>query len=359
VWKIAALLVMIGGISAAFRADSAIGDLETVGRLVFLFTLWPWLALTVVDSYDRAWKAVWLFPFGAALSGLAALLQLHAGLHIPGSYTFVGRAPGLTQDVNDQGAVLASAFPLGVGALLYRLNARRLLNVLIVVFIGIGLVLSGSVTGMISAVVGAVVLALRGRSGSRFLAGMAVVVVAFVVGEHLLGRGSLSPIQRFDAATGNPAVNGQGSFSARLQTWSFAWKGIVQDPLIGRGLDPTSETTPIGLGAHNMILLTWWGGGLCTLVGLAAAAGLALREGWHRSNQSLKEITFASFVSAITFSMTGPVLFDRFFWFPALMILVVVRLPKLSTDARDEIRLHVKSQLDLESTDGRMQAKDS
>jgi hypothetical protein len=356
VWKATALLVIIGGISAAFRADSAAGDLVTTGRLIFLFTIWPWLALTVLDTRERAWKALRLFLIGAAVSGLAALLQLHAGVHIPGSNTFLGRAPGLTQDVNDQGGALASAFPMAVGALVYQLNSRRLLNVIVVIFIAIGLVFSGSVTGMISAVAGAVVLALRGRSASRIISGLAVVVVAFVVGEHFLGSGSLSPLQRFNQATGTSPISGPGSLSARLQTWSFAWKGIVQDPIVGRGLDQASGTTQNGFETHNMILLVWWGGGLCTLLGLVAAAGLALREGWSRSNQALKEITFASFIAAITYAMTGPVLFDRFFWFPALMILVVVRLPKLSTDVHHESRS--ESESNLESTNGWVKVKE-
>jgi O-antigen ligase len=216
---------------------------------------------------------------------------------------------------------------MAVGAIFHRVQAQRWLMVGVVVFITTGLVLSGSVTGMLAAVVGVTVLVVRGNAGARALVGLAIVAVAFFVGEHFLGHGSLTPLQRLQQATGGPTINGQDSFSQRLSTWGFAWSYIASDPIVGRGLDAASGLTNGGIFTiHNLFLLAWFQGGLATLAGVVTAVAWAVREGWRRSSQVLIELPFAAFIGAITYAMTGPVLFDRFFWFPALMILAVHQL---------------------------------
>jgi len=324
-WLAAAALVAVGGCLAGFRADSIPGDLATTVRLVYLMTIWVWQARYALDTRERVWTAVNLFVAGSAISGLAGLLELHGGLVIPGSLPVFGRSPGLTQHVNDQGAVLAAAFPMAVGSTMHstRRSIFRIALILSIALIAIGLLSSGSVSGMLGAAVGIVVLTLRARSLGKTLVGVLIVGGAFLIGSHFLAHGSLNPLQRFDQATGGGSIAGQDTASTRIQTWEIAWHRIIQNPLVGAGLDPNSELTVDGFSAHNILLLAWSQGGLFTFIGILAAVSYSVRRGWSRTGDGLMEVAFAGVAAAIAYAMTGPVLFDRFFWFPVILPLVV------------------------------------
>lgn len=336
-WKVATFLILLGAALAAPRADSDLGNYAVAARLAYILLVWPWTAFACLNSKDRLLTAMRLFVVGAGISGFVGLLELH-GLHIHGALLQDGRAAGLTQHVNDQGAVLGAAVPIAFGLWLRRRRGTSdPMMLLSLAGILIGLVSSGSVSGMLAGSVGVSVLLARGRSVRTVIKSALVIVVSYYVGVRLLNHSALSPLGRLRLTTSSAALYGQNTSASRVETWQLAWHQILHNPFVGRGLDARSGMldlpsvdgfTTTSLQTHNFILLAWYQGGLLTVIGVMTAVVYAFRQCWRRTNNLLAEVAFASFSASFVFALTGPVLFDRFFWFPAMLLLIVPTLPR-------------------------------
>ncbi len=300
-WKVAAFLILLGAALAALRADSIGGNYAVGLRLGYVLLVWPWTAFASLTNGERLLRAMRLFVIGAGISGFVGLLQLH-GLHVHGAPLQGGRASGLTQHVNDQGALLGAAAPIAFGLWLRRPRGTSDWTMLLsLAAILIGLVSSGSVSGMFAATAGVAVLLARGRSIRTVIKSVVVIVVAYYVGVRLLGHSGLSPLGRLRLTTNNAALNGQDTSASRIETWHLAWHQVVHNPLVGRGLDIRSGlfqlpsvdgVTTTTLQAHNFLLLAWYQGGMLTLVGVVTAVVYAFRQCWRRTNNLLAEVAF-------------------------------------------------------------------
>ena len=101
------------------------------------------------------------------------------------------------------------------------------------------------------------------------------------------------------------------------------------------GLDLYSVTRPFGVEAyeydiHNLVIGLWYKTGLLGLAGILLALLAILRAGWTailRSSSAgesrLAVALSSSFVAFIVFAMTAPVLFTRFGWIAAALILAL------------------------------------
>jgi O-antigen ligase len=110
---------------------------------------------------------------------------------------------------------------------------------------------------------------------------------------------------------------------------------IERDPFLGVGLDLVSVTKPFGVvsyqyDVHNLVIGTWYKAGLFGLIGLLMAVFAVLRVGWTAildSRTDSEEVVVAallsSFVAFVVFAMGAPVLFSRYGWIPAALLLAL------------------------------------
>ena len=326
-WQWAAVLVAVGGVLATVRAVSPVDNLAVTLRLLFIFAVWPWQVRILIDTHSRMTKAVRLFIVGAAASGIAALLQFRFGISLGASGVLHGRAVGLTGHVNDQGGLLAIALSVALGQIVYGMERNRVTKLGIAIFCGIGLVLSGSVSGMLAALVGVAVLALRkGVSVKVLLIGAAVLCIGWVAASNLKvldvdGR-PVTPLQRLSMATGGGRQD-QNTLDSRIATDRFAVEEITKNPLIGKGLDEQSGLTVHGLQAHNIFVLAWFQGGPLVLLGELIALLAVARGAWSqsRARDPLRESLIAAFAAGVAFSMSAPTLYNRYFWLAPVFLL--------------------------------------
>jgi O-antigen/teichoic acid export membrane protein/O-antigen ligase len=333
-------LFCVGGLLSTFGAEEPIKSAAVVARLIFLTVFWFWVAVVVLDRRTRVQKAVTLWVVSAGLAGMAGLLQLVAGDVIPNTSPVFGRSTGFTGQPNDLGGLTAVAF---VPALMLATRSelsmrRRMLLVGAVFMIGGGLISSGSVGALLAVGVATFVwFAIQRMTLHSWLVFGGIVVAAFAVVTVQGLRGAPTPLDRVTrvatpsaAAT---AAEGSGSIDSRVAIYKVAVARIESDPFVGVGLDLISVTKPFGIvsyeyDVHNLVLGTWYKAGLFGVVGMLLTIFAILRTGAGTLMASISEDErriaaglISSVVAFTVFAMSEPVLFSRFGWIPAALLL--------------------------------------
>jgi O-antigen/teichoic acid export membrane protein/O-antigen ligase len=329
----------IGGLLSSFQSYAAFHSVATVARLIFLTVFWFWLGTVVLSRREHVFIAIALWVTSAAICGAGAVAQLLAGDVIPNTDPIYGRSTGFTAQPNDLGGLCAIAF---VPAVMLTVRqglslSRRLLAYLVLLMVLAGVVLSGSVGAMIAALVAVFVWFALQPSSRRSLLPFFVMVAAVLALTMVQSiRGDPTPLARFHHVTETvPGDAGAGSLESRTATYRVAATAIERDPFIGVGLDLVSVTKPFGVvsyeyDVHNLVIGTWYKAGLLGLIGILMAVFAVLRVGWTAildsrtdSEGAVVAALLSSFVAFVVFAMGAPVLFSRFGWIPAALLLAL------------------------------------
>ncbi len=330
----------LGGLLSTFESHAYVSSTAVIVRLIFLTVFWFWLGTIILTRRRYVMTAMTLWVMSAAIGGGAAVLQLVIGDVIPGSTVAWGRGTGFTTHPNELGGLTAIAL---VPALM--LAAReglaaweRRLSYLLLVLVGAGLILSGSVSALLAATAATFVWFALGRNSrhtTRVYGAIAISAMAVMIGQGVLG--AQTPLERFDRVTNaSPgASGGTGSLHSRIVTYRVAVKHIEEQPFLGVGLDLLSITKPFGIvsdeyDVHNVIIGTWYKTGLFGVVGMIIAFIAIFKTGWRAMVRSEADVERAaalalvcSVVAFIVFAMGQPVLYSRFGWISAALLLAL------------------------------------
>lgn len=323
------VLFAVGVVVSSAPLESPGPSLSHGLRFVYLTLAWFWVGSVVLRNHRQVACAVSLWVASVAVSGLAAVAQLFLGDVIPGTSPVYGRMTGTAFHMNDLGGMAAIALPLAI-VLFSRpagsLWSRRIALVL-VSLVGAGLVLSGSVGGLLAAAVGGAVYGTASR-----VRGRSVVTALVVLGGGFLlvgaqgDAGSPRPQERASQVVGT-GNDGTATLWVRIDTNAAALKEIAQNPVVGRGLGQPAAT---GYQVHNVVLGPWYEGGLFAMLGMivilvgVARAGLeALRSARSRTEWQLAIGLLAAFSAFLGFAMGAPVLFQRYGWAAAALLIAL------------------------------------
>lgn len=313
--------------SVLTSAWSAVSLFETISvgvRIVYVFTVWLWVSRGIITSVSLAVKALSMFVFGCVISSFAGLGQSAFGLEIPNAQYIFDRSSGLSTHVNGQGGALCvGATVAAAGMLLANGLVYRVLCGVAAAVCVMGVVLAGSVTGLIGILVGLIALVALDQFRTR---SVLLLITTVLVGQYALSNiddwlpGVASPLERFLDSTGQGS--GESTLEIRLQTDNYAWNKILENPVVGAGLDQMSGVTFDGRTAtHNIFLLSWFQGGILLVLVFAALTLIPLGQ-CLRQSDNLKRVLFgSSMISALAFGMTGPVLYERWFWLPFVLFI--------------------------------------
>ena len=332
----------LGGLLSTFESYATMSSIAVIARLVFLTIFWFWLGTVVLRTQAHITRAMGFWVASAAICGGGAILQLLVGDVIPNAGIDGGRATGFTSQPNDLGGLTAITF---VPALMLASRARvsvvaRGWSYASLLLVAAGLILSGSVGGLIAAASAAVVwLALQRTSVHALLAlaTLAACVVALTALQSI--RGAPHPLDRLESVSSTTPLPGggtsQGSIEQRIGTYRVATARITEDPFVGVGLDLKSVTRPFGIESyeydvHNLIIGVWYKTGLIGLIGMLIALLAILRSGWTAilgsSSTSESRVAVAltsSFVAFVVIAMSAPILFSRYGWISAALVLAL------------------------------------
>jgi hypothetical protein len=342
-WYFGSFLIVIGGITSSYLAMSASSSMVVVFNGVFVLFVWQWTTRSVLTDVGKVQRAITAFVLGTSVSSLVAILQVKLHIFVAGASAAAstgansesGRAVGLASQPNIAAVTYALGLTFGLGLVLHHGAGRRYYRVICIVVIAIALLLSASVSGMATALVGIFVLLLkRGMKPRTIIATAVLLIGVYALATALEGNGNggenLNPFARVHQTTS--AGSGYDTVSPREQTWINAWKGIQQDPIIGHGIDQASLQVyydpylGIWYPSHNLPLLLWFGGGIFMLVGFVVNFATAFRRVTRRGKKDpTKDMLFAGMVVVLFFSMQSPEMFDRWLWVPFILALTLRR----------------------------------
>ena len=328
---VAGCCALVGGLVAANSSLSPMTSVLVLVRLALLVGVVPW---QLIRLFTDVRGLRWLFlatALGSALCGLGGLAQMAIGLDIPGAeVSSAGRVSGLTGHVSDAGAVCALGVVIGFGLLGHAAWSRADIAPVIVFLVsGIGLILSGSVAGMSSSVVGVTtVLLLSGLSRGKAVLSLGLIGVASVVGSMIIKALStaLTPVDRLLQVLGlQQKYAGTDTSASRWETIKAGWTFFSQHPFTGAGLDTSRADVYQGLPVHNLMVALLQAGGLLFAAGVVAMFVIPVVGAFAvRQLHPLAPLAVSLAVSQIFFSGTAPGYYSRYFWVPMALCRVVI-----------------------------------
>jgi O-antigen/teichoic acid export membrane protein/O-antigen ligase len=335
-------LFSLGGLLSTFESYQTLKSIAVIARLVFLTVFWFWLGTVVLRRKVHVTRAIGFWVASAAICGSGAILQFVAGDVIANTSFEGGRATGFTPHPNDLGGLTAIAF---VPALMLASRPRtdavaRAWSYLLLLLVSAGLILSGSIGALVAAAAAVVVWLAFQRTSVHSLLALATLATCVVAVTALQSaRGAPDPLDRLESVTRSTSRPGGGtrlgSVDQRIGTYRVAIARIKEDPFVGVGLDLKSVTRPFGVEAyeydvHNLVIGLWYKTGLVGLAGILIALLALLRSGWtailrsSSAGESMVAVALASsLVAFVVFAMTAPVLFSRFGWIAAALVLAL------------------------------------
>jgi O-antigen ligase len=335
-------LFSLGGFLSSSESYQTLHSIAVIARLVFLTVFWFWLGTVVLLRQEHITRAISCWVVSAAICGGGAIVQLLVGDVIPNGSIDGGRATGFTSHPNDLGALTGIAF---VPALMLASRPRiapatRAWSYVLLLLVAAGLILSVSVGALMAAGAATVVwLAFQRISmhGLLVIAALATCVVALVTVQAI--RGAPNPLERLESSTTSSSLPGGatqlGSVDQRVGTYRAAEARIKEDPFVGVGLDLFSVTRPFGVESyeydvHNLVIGLWYKTGLVGLAGMLIALLAILRAAWTAISRSTSTSEWAvavalasSVVAFVIFAMTAPILFTRYGWVSAALVVAL------------------------------------
>lgn len=327
---VAFALVLMGGVLVSLVARDPGASAAVLARVVLLAFLVPWCMGVLLSTAARMRRAAAWFAAGAALCGAGAVAQ-SVGFMVPGSeVTSGGRFPGFAVHVSDTGGITCLAVVYGAGLFLGR--GSRVVGAAVFVVGLAGLILSGSVSGMISALAGILALLIWHRLSLPKTIGVGTVLAgaaAWAITLMASTENALTPTERFAQVTGSA---GRGNTSdSRWESIVAGLHGYVESNFIGVGLEPAASFTTTGLPAHNFLVAALFQGGTIFTVGICliiySAVRAGCRVGWW---SSLHASLGAGMITALVFALTAPSVYNRYFWVPLAFAVLATRIPRRS-----------------------------
>lgn len=336
---VASLLLLTAGVLSSLWVEDPGASFTIVLRFAWLTLVWSWVLRSVVASPLALDRLVGGYRVTAVISAAAGIAGYLGVLHL--EQTDGGRQMAWTAHPNHLGGLLAVGLPfflLDTRAVRADVEGQRgrslLARLLLSGFIVFGITTTGSMSALAAAVGGAVtVVAARAfaKGVPRRRHGPLVAIgVSFAVFLGVLGL----------AASGAPAIErligyqeGEAGVSHSVGTRGEQDKFVVDrlDKYLVVGIGFAQGVTAVqeetGNGVHNNVLKLLYESGVPAVIGLLMLWLLAARQVWRllfntRGSplQGLVVALLGSFVSASLFAQFHPLAYERYYWFPLVMI---------------------------------------
>lgn len=327
-------LFTIGGLLATFgRSYDPASSALAIVRVWYITVIWFWTVRSVSSSVATFRRLLIAAIAGAVFHSLVGIYQDVSGANNVSPHW--GRSPGWADHYADFGIAVGSFVPLMA---VWRQDPtarkrRELPRVLVILVLLAGVGSSGSMTPFGATIVGtfAAVMIPRLVRSSRRRRRIVLPVLAAVVTVALGVSGVVDlPVQtRFEELISDDPYT-VGSAQSRGNLAEAAIDGLVESPLIGVGLDPTSGAVTIDgdrLQIHSFYFRVAYEAGLLGLAGTFVILFIFFRQSFQLLRFTagsavdwLPAGLFGSFIMILVSSMFAPALYARISWLPMALI---------------------------------------
>lgn len=344
-------LLIIGSTLSSIVARYPLVSINAVAKIIAVSVIWLWLLKIVVSDRHAVGRIVRAFKFTILVSAGAATL---------GSFHIVdlgaidnNRQTAFFHHPNQLATCLVAGLPFFLLSIPTSGSKRGGLGT-IVRFVAIGLVIfalasTGSMMGASGAIIAATItlslFALTRHPQTRRAHPLRTIsiIALFAFGLAFLAQSNAQVVERFtlwrsgDSGTSS-SVESRGEFSEAVL------ERFDERLVLGIGLRGVNdlELEDVGGQNHNMYLAFLNSAGLPAVIGLILALSIVVHHGWRLSfatrGTPLHMPTMAATgatVGMMYINLFNPASYERYFWFPILLLLVIwqVRRQELRADA--------------------------
>ncbi|WP_336711795.1 O-antigen ligase family protein [Arthrobacter sp. USHLN218] len=213
-----------------------------------------------------------------------------------------------------------------VGVLLSTRNrGKKILLLVGLVNVG-GLYSTGSLSSIITLVVGLTVVLVCQRATLKFVAGLIAATcissVIFILSDRNPFAFLSNLTYRLDVVTGK-VDEGVASLNIRFMAYEYAWATIKSAPFLGVGMGPESQGTYNGVSiVHNYLLRAWFQGGILLLLVMLLVTLLVVRRLLYAIRHRQSGIAAGISVAILTFALTSAFYNQQQYWLILLFGLV-------------------------------------
>lgn len=271
-----------------------------------------------------------------SISSVVALLQ-YVGINIFGVFLDFGRSRGLAGHPNLLGMMGAIA---SVAFLYLMVRARRPASRM---FAGIALLLNvlaivsaGSISGLVTFVVGAAVLLVALRVFFRaaivlLVLGGIGLMLSYIPGSFVSNIID-SVAYRLDVVTGVDDTGGAASIAVRAQTYEWAWLQIADRFPLGVGFDDAHAGSFNGITVvHNYLLRGWAQGGFLYFVWLVVFTLSVTITAFRRSRTiPMAALSFALSTMIFVYAFSSAFFTQLQYWLPLAFAVALLATPLAS-----------------------------
>jgi hypothetical protein len=336
VWLPAAsAAILLAGLIAAFRGDVGADLVPTLEFAGTLFAM-PVIAVVLIDTPRRLERTVDGWLLAASLSALVGAADLAGHLNIGLRLTnldfvlYTHRAPGLTLHPNHLGLVSAMALPVALTRAIRPVAPGAglgftLRNLGYALALAIGILVSGSRSGLLAAVVALVALPLLQDARRRvgWLVALPVIVIGMlgvvVLDSSLAASLGIVTGSRLTGSAAGTNI----SDDYRVSAYGSALHQIAQDPIVGQGFG-------VARVAHDIYIQLLQAGGIIALGAflLVVAGAFRVRREIERrpARTPSSDLAVACNASLIAWLVNGALqnqLYDRYLYIPLGLLLAI------------------------------------
>lgn len=322
-WLGACAAITAGLLVSSLLMGDVLRGLNVISQYFYTLTLLPF----VLFGRDRAMtiRLVKTLVFSVVFIEALGIFAYVTGWNPTGRMVSGSkRLMSLMEEANANACLIAMTIPL----VLYLWQARYMSNWIALLFVlpilFIALVLTSSVTGLSSALLGIgvfVAASLRPKMFGRALAIIAGLALLFAIGgseilPKTFQRRVLAPLESGD-------IEAAGTFSDRIILMREALVVIERNPFVGVGADQFRKVSSSRQPVHNIYLLFWVEGGVLTLIGWMAillVGGAAALEAYMTREYRLTGAAAFSLVIVLTFiGINTPYMYGRYWMVPFML----------------------------------------
>ena len=124
------------------------------------------------------------------------------------------------------------------------------------------------------------------------------------------------------------------SLQLRFKHFQKTWESISKNIFVGVGIGPRNGSVEMGQSVHNLLLGSWYEGGLFAFLGIIILLGAIAKIGIDFIKSPVWQIRlmgislFSAFCAFLVHGLAQPIYYKRFQWLPALLLLTLSAIQK-------------------------------